>query len=377
MQPIPFNKPFIVGHELEYIREAVQSGHLAGDGLFTRRCHRFFEERYGMHKALLTHSCTAALEMAALLLDIKEGDEVIAPSFAFVSTANAFALRGAKMVFADSCAGHPNIDPAEVEKLIGPKTRAIVLIHYAGMACDMDFFLRLSKQYRIPLVEDAAHAIESTWKGVQQLGTIGSLGAFSFHETKNVIAGEGGLLSVNDRELIPRSEIIREKGTNRPAFFRGETDRYEWVDLGSSFLPSELTAAFLYAQLEKLGEIQEKRIANWNFYQQALAPLEKAGKISLPELPQGASNNAHIFYVVCRSPEERMRLLSGLREKDIHAVFHYQSLHRSRYFSAKHDGRELPNADRFSDCLLRLPLFWSITQDEQEYIVETINQVYR
>lgn len=365
---IPFNKPFLIGNELDYIRRAVESGQLAGNGVFTKQAEQFFEKRYGMPRALLTSSCTDALEMVALLLDIQPGDEVIAPSFAFVSTVNAFVLRGAKIVFADSCADHPNIDASKVEALITPRTKALVCVHYAGMACDMGALLALAKKYQFDIVEDAAHAIESTWNG-KQLGTIGRFGTFSFHETKNVISGEGGLLSVNNAADVARAEIIRDKGTNRQAFSRGETDKYEWVDLGSSFLPSEITAAFLCAQLEQIDTIQLHRLALWELYARALQPLEKTGHIELPKIPKGASNNAHIFYVVCPSAKKRQALLSWLRKKEIHAVFHYQSLHCSPYYRDKHDGRALPNADRYSDCLLRLPLYHELDGTAQGKVV--------
>ncbi len=368
---IPFNKPFLIGNELDYIRQAVESGHLAGDGIFTSRCHEFFMERYGMRNPLLTTSCTDALELSALLLNIAPGDEVIAPSFAFVSTVNAFTLRGARIVFADSCTDHPNLDARKVEELITPRTKAVVCVHYAGMACDMDTLVGLAAKHNIALVEDAAHAIESTWRG-RQLGTIGTFGAFSFHETKNIIAGEGGLLSVNDERYFARAEILREKGTNRSAFFRGETDKYEWVDIGSSFLPSELTAAFLYAQLEQIARIQEKRIKLWKQYAESLEPLAGAGHVQLSCLPAHASVNGHLYYVVCSSKEARGTLLAALRAKGIHAVFHYQALHRSPYYHDKHDGRELPNADRYTDCLLRLPLFYGLTAAEQEYIIAVL-----
>lgn len=353
------------------MRQAVESGHLAGDGAFTKRCHDFFVERYGMRKPLLTTSCTDALELSALLLDIAPGDEVIAPSFAFVSTVNAFALRGAHIVFADSHADHPNLDAGKVEELITPRTKAVICVHYAGMACEMDTLVALTEKHNIALVEDAAHAVESTWKG-RQLGTIGTFGAFSFHETKNIIAGEGGMLSVNADKFFSRAEILREKGTNRSAFFRGETDKYEWIDIGSSFLPSELTAAFLYAQLEQADRIQEKRVGLWNYYAEALKPVADAGHIQLSRIPVHASVNGHLFYLVCNSEESRSALLSALRAKGIHAVFHYQALHRSPYYRNKHDKRELPNADRYSDRLLRLPLFYALTTAEQDYIIAAL-----
>ncbi|MCX6027645.1 MAG: dTDP-4-amino-4,6-dideoxygalactose transaminase, partial [Chloroflexi bacterium] len=295
---IPFNKPYLSGNEIEYIREAVASGKISGDGMFTRKCQRFFEERYGFGKSLLTTSCTDALEMAAILCDLQAGDEVIAPSYTFVSTVNAFVLRGAKIVFADSEATTPNIDVAQLESLITPRTRVIVPVHYAGMACDMDPILDLARRRDLFVVEDAAQAIQSFYKG-RPLGSLGTFGAFSFHETKNIISGEGGMLTINDERFVPRAEIIREKGTNRSAFFRGEVDKYSWVDIGSSFLPSDIVAAFLYAQLENLEAIQARRLALWRLYAELLAPLETDGLLQRPVLPPYATNCAHMFYVVC------------------------------------------------------------------------------
>lgn len=372
---IPFNKPFLTGKELDYIREAVSSGKISGDGMFTKKCHQFFEQHYGFPKCLLTTSGTDALELAALLLNIQPGDEVIMPSYTFVSTANAFVLRGAHIVFADSYATHPGVDPAGLESLITPKTRAIVVVHYAGVACDMDAIVHIAKTHHLWLVEDAAQAIDSFYKG-RPLGSFGHLAAFSFHETKNIQCGEGGLLVVNDPEMFQRAEIIREKGTNRSSFFRGEVDKYGWVDIGSSFLPSEVTAAFLFAQLENLSQIQERRTSLWMHYRQRLDSLSRAGLFSLPLVPEYATNNGHMFYLVCRSGGERNGLIAYLKQKGILAVFHYLSLHRSAFYSEKHDGRSLPHSDWFSDTLVRLPLFYELATDTQDKVIEAIKEFY-
>lgn len=368
---IPFGKPFLHGRELVYIAEAVASGHISGDGAFTARCHRFFEERYGFLKGLLTTSCTDALEMCALLLQVGPGDEVIMPSYTFVSTANAFALRGARIVFADSSESHPNIDADGIEELITPRTRAIVVVHYAGNACEMEKILALAGRYGLPVVEDAAQAIDSYFAG-KPLGSLGTMSTFSFHETKNVISGEGGLLVLNESEYVKRAEIIRDKGTNRSAFFRGEVDKYGWVDLGSSFLPADTVAAYLFAQLEHLDIIQSRRKAIWHRYWTNLSGELARFGVDEPKLPSWASNNAHIFYLVCRDINQRIALIGGLREDGIHAVFHYMSLHSSPYFHAKHDGRVLRNSDRFSDCLVRLPLFFELTDEQVDYICERV-----
>ena len=297
---IPFNKPYFTGKETDYIKEAVALGKISGNGCFTQKCHHFFEERYGFRKCLLTTSCTDALEMAALLCDIKPGDEVIVPSYTFVSSALAFVRAGAKIVFADSQKSHPNINVNVLEPLITSKTKAVVPVHYAGVACDMNEMMSLAKDYNLIVVEDAAQAIDSYY-GNHPLGSIGHLATFSFHETKNIISGEGGMLVVNDERLIRRAEIIWEKGTNRAEFFRGEVNKYNWVDIGSSFLPSEITSAFLYAQLEHLDDIQSKRIELWNYYYNKLKPLEDAQLCQLPIIPDYASNNAHIFYLILHS----------------------------------------------------------------------------
>jgi dTDP-4-amino-4,6-dideoxygalactose transaminase len=365
MNQISFNKIFITGNETAYMAEAMASGKIAGDGKFTRKCQEFFERKYGFRKCLLTTSCTDALEMAALLLNIQPGDEVIIPSYTFVSTANAFILRGAKVVFADSNNREPNLDPSAIEKLITPRTKAIVVVHYAGVACDMDIIMELAEKNGLFVIEDAAQAIDSFYKG-RPLGSIGHLSAFSFHETKNIICGEGGMLVINDERFMERAEIIREKGTNRSAFLRGEKDRYEWVDAGSSFLPSDLLSAFLFAQLESLETIQQKRREITELYLHLLKPLQDKGKLVLPCVPAYATNNASVFYVLCKSREQRQMLIDGLKAQGISAVFHYLCLHRSKYYSTRHDGRQLPNSDRYTECLLRLPLYTELSATDVE-----------
>lgn len=369
---IPFNKPYLHGRELVYIAQSVASGKISGDGIFTKKCHDFFERKYNFKKALLTTSCTDALEMTAILLNVKEGDEVILPSFTFVSTANAFALRGAKLVFADSYEDNPNIDPAQIEALITPRTKAIVVVHYAGVACDMGRIMAIADAAGIPVVEDAAQAIDSYYND-KPLGSIGKLGAFSFHETKNIISGEGGLLAINDSSLMQRAEIIREKGTNRSAFFRGEVNKYGWVDIGSSFLPSDIIAAYLYAQLENIDLIQARRIAIWQTYYDALLPFVKqTGRFTLPSLPQYATNNAHMFYLVCDSIETRTELITYMKSRGVHAVFHYLSLHKSDFFADKHDGRDLKNSDHFTDCIVRLPMFFELNDSDVLRVIDSV-----
>ena len=373
---IPFNKPFLTGKELEYMRDAVASGKISGNGEFSRKCQRFFEGKYGFRKCLLTTSCTDALEMCAILSGVGPGDEVIVPSYTFVSSALAFVRQGAKIVFADSCADNPNLDPDRLETLITPRTRVIVPVHYAGVACDMDRIMEVARRHDLIVVEDAAQAIDSYYKG-RPLGGIGHLAAFSFHETKNVIAGEGGLLVVNDERFVRRAEIIWEKGTNRAEFFRGEVNKYGWVDTGSSFLPSEITAAFLWAQLECMERIQSNRKRLWEAYFKALQPLADRGCFTLPDIPYYATNNAHMFYLVCRSLEERTALITRLKEADILAVFHYLSLHASPYYAPRHDGRDLPHCDRFADCLVRLPMYYELTESEVGEICSVIANFYR
>ena len=374
---IPFNKPYLTGKELHYIYDAVYSGKISGNGKYTRRCHDFFQQRYGFNKCLLTTSCTDALEMASILLNIREGDEVILPSYTFVSTANAFALHGARLVFTDSRADHPGIDEDRIEPLITEKTKAIVVVHYAGMAVDMDRITRLADRYNLYVVEDAAQAIDSYYinrnNKKQPLGSIGHLAAFSFHETKNIISGEGGMLVVNDPDMEKRAEIIWEKGTNRSEFFRGEVDKYGWVDIGSSFLPSDMVAAFLYAQLEHLEEIQHKRRTLWDTYYQNLQ-LTGSGKFALPQIPPHATNNAHLFYLVCDSAETRENLIAFLKEHQVQAVFHYLSLHKSPYYKDKYQGGELPNSDLYSDRLVRLPFYNELTVDQIRRITGLITE---
>ncbi len=377
LMKIPFNKPYFTGNETTYIQEAVASGKISGDGIFTEKCHKFFEERFGFQKVLLTTSCTDALEMAALLIDIHPGDEVIMPSYTFVSTSNAFVLRGAKIVFADSRDDHPGLDEDEIEKLVSKKTKAIVVVHYAGVACDMDKIIALADKHKLFVIEDAAQAIDSYYKG-KPLGSIGHLAAFSFHETKNIISGEGGLLVINDPQFNNRAEIIREKGTNRSAFFRGEVDKYGWVDLGSSFLPSDIIAAFLFAQLENLTDIQKRRGALWKKYDKAFRGiLDSEYNFQLPFIPAFATNNAHMYYMVCPSKKERKALLNHLKEKGILAVFHYLSLHKSKFYSKKYDGGDLPISDNYSDCLIRLPLFYELAEKNQDFIINSILELYQ
>lgn len=372
---IPFNKPFLTGKEAHYLYRAVYSGKISGNGMFTKKCQEFFENKYGFKKCLLTTSCTDALEMAALLCDIREGDEVIVPSYTFVSSALAFVREGAKIVFADSGKDNPNLDAGRLEKLITPRTKVIVPVHYAGVACDMDKIMALAERYHLLVVEDSAQGIDAYYKG-RPLGSIGHLAAFSFHETKNIISGEGGLLVVNDERFIRRAEIIWEKGTNRSEFFRGEVNKYGWVDTGSSFLPSEIIAAFLFAQLENLDMIQDKRKKLWNRYYEGLRELEEKGMLRLPAIPAYATNNAHMFYVVCRNLEERSELIRFLKERDILAVFHYLSLHKSTYYTSKYEGEELPECDRYADCLVRLPMFYELEEEQIGRIIETIKDYF-
>jgi len=373
---IPFNKPYLTGKETTYIQQAVASCKISGDGHFTNRCHKFFEQRFGFKKVLLTTSCTDALEMAALLINITPDDEVIMTGYTFVSTANAFVLRGAKIIFADCEATTPNLDADGIEKLITPKTKAIVAVHYAGIACDMDTICEIAEKYGLFVIEDAAQAIDSYYKG-KPLGSLGHLSAFSFHETKNVISGEGGMLVINDEQFINRAEVIREKGTNRAAFFRGEIDKYGWVDVGSSFLPSDIIAAFLFAQLECLDQIQTRRLWLWKLYNDGLKPLEFEGYIQRPVVPVYATNNAHMYYFVCIDPNVRSRLITELKINEVHAIFHYQPLHTSPFYKSKHDGRELPNVDRFSDCLIRLPLFYELEEEHVNKVVKLIANFFR
>lgn len=376
MPTISFNRPHLSGRELEYAGEAFARGHTAGNGDFTKRCQTFFEERYNLAGCHLTHSCTGALEMAALLAEIEPGDEVIMPSFTFVSTANAFVLRGAKIVFADSRRDHPNLEVEDLDALVTPRTRVVVPVHYGGCACNMDQVQALANRHNLIVIEDAAQAIDSYYRD-RPLGSIGAMAAFSFHETKNIICGEGGMLAVNDIRLRQRAEIIWEKGTNRSAFYRGEIDKYGWVDIGSSFLPSEITAAFLCAQLENLAAIQEKRRRLWDSYLAALQPLAAAGRVQVPVIPPYARHNSHLFFLVCASAGERTALLAWLRARGIEAVFHYQALHASAYYQRQSDGRPLPEADRYSECLLRLPLYFDLSIEDVAKVCEEVEAFYQ
>lgn len=386
----PFNKPHLTGKEAHYMYQAVYNGKLSGNGEFTKRCQHFFEEKYGFRKCLLTTSCTDALEMAALLCELQPGDEVIVPSYTFVSSALAFVREGAKIVFADSMHRNPNIDAEQLESLITPRTRVIVPVHYAGVACDMDTIMDIAARHNLIVVEDAAQAIDSFYISPRTgekrpLGTIGHLSAFSFHETKNIIAGEGGMLGVNDERFVRRAEIIWEKGTNRAEFFRGEVNKYGWVDTGSSFLPSEVVSAFLWAQLEDMDEIQAKRKRLWQAYYDHLSAFlnnyAQQGETNstpfiIPDIPSYATNNAHMFYIVCRNLEERTALIKHLKENGVLAVFHYLSLHSSPYYAPKHDGRVLPECDCYADCLVRLPMYYDLTEAEVAEICKLIGEAY-
>lgn len=374
---INFNKPHLTGKEAHYMYQAVFNCKLSGNGDFTKKCQSFFEQRYGYKKAILTTSGSDALEMAAILCNINPGDEVIVPSYTFVSSALAFVRERAKIVFADSCANNPNIDPDKLEELITPKTKAIVVVHYAGIACDMDKIMDIAHRHGVLVVEDNAQGLDSFYKG-RPLGSIGDLGCISFHETKNITAGgEGGLLTVNDIQYARRAEIIWEKGTNRAEFFRGMVNKYGWVDTGSSFLPSEVNAAFLLAQLEELDTIQNRRKMLWDIYHEELAPLAVNGYFTLPDIPGYATNNAHMFYIVCRNIDERSALISFLKDNGIQACFHYLALHRSEYYTTHYTERpELPNCDRFADCLVRMPMYYELKEDEVKYITGKIKDFY-
>jgi dTDP-4-amino-4,6-dideoxygalactose transaminase len=374
---IPFNKPFVIGAELENIAQAVRDGHLSGDGPFTRRCHRWLEERLGAKRALLTHSCTAALEMAAILCDLEPGDEVIMPSFTFVSTANAFVLRGAVPVFVDVRRDTFNLDEGLAAAAVTPRTKAIVPVHYAGVACEMDALMALARDRGLLVVEDAAQGVLAGYKG-RMLGSIGHLGCLSFHETKNVISGEGGALLVNDERLVARAEVIREKGTNRAQFFRGEVDKYSWVDIGSSYLPSELVGAFLWAQLEQAEAINAKRIGLCAAYRKGLEPLAQRGALALPKRePAGVTPNGHMFYLLVKDLATRSRLIAHLKARGIHSVFHYVPLHSSP--AGRKFGRAagpMAVTDDVSARLLRLPLYHDLTESEVADIVAAIAEFF-
>ena len=374
---IGFNKPFIVGKELYYIAQAVQNGHLSGDGPFTKKCNAWLETHFCAKKVLLTHSCTAALEMAAILCDIKPGDEFIVPSYTFVSTVNAFVLRGGIPRFVDIRPDTMNMDESLVEAAITPKTKVIVPVHYAGVGCDMDAIMDIARRHNLLVVEDAAQGVCATYKG-KYLGTIGHLGCYSFHETKNFISGEGGALVINDERFFERAEIIREKGTNRSQFFRGMVDKYTWVDIGSSYLPSEMIAAFLYAQLEESDKITEKRLSIWNKYHECLGPLEVAGLLRCPIIPSYSGHNAHMYYILLKDLDERTRLIKFLKEADIHPVFHYVPLHNAPKGVEVCGGKvpSLPLTEEYADRLLRLPCYYELTLDQVERICRTIAEFF-
>jgi dTDP-4-amino-4,6-dideoxygalactose transaminase len=371
MKIIPFNKPHLTGKETHYLYDSVNSGHISGNGIFTKKCHKFFEDMLGSKKVLLTTSCTDALEMSAILCNIQKGDQVIIPSYTFVSTALAFVREGAEIIFADSKENSPCIDESKIEALITDKTKVIVVVHYAGIACDMDIIMELAYKYNLIVIEDAAQAIDSYYKG-KPLGSIGHLGAFSFHETKNLQCGEGGLLSINDPQFVNRAEVIWEKGTNRAEFFRGEINKYGWVDIGSSFLPSDYVAGFLYAQLEMMEDIQSKRKSIWDKYNDLLKPLEAKGFVKLPVIPSYASNNAHMYYIICNSLDQRSQLIAHLKSKDVFAVFHYLSLHKSKYYIKKYKGIDLVNSDNYENTLLRLPLYYDLSIEEVEFVAKQV-----
>lgn len=374
---ITFNKPPYTGNEDHYVVQAMRSDKMSGDGPFTKRCHTWFESNLPCKKALLTPSCTAALEMAAILVDIQPGDEVIMPSYTFVSTANAFVLRGAKIVFVDIRPDTMNIDETKIEAAITNKTKAIVPVHYAGISCEMDTIMDIAQRHNVCVIEDAAQGVMSTYKG-KALGTIGHLGAFSFHETKNYTSGgEGGLLIINDDKFKERAEIIREKGTNRSQFFRGMVDKYSWVDIGSSYLPSDIQAAYLWGQLEKVDEINNNRIASWSYYYEQLQPFQAAGKIQLPDVPDSCVHNAHMFYIKVQDIEVRTQLIEHLKNNDIMAVFHYIPLHSSvagKNLGIFYGEDEFTTSE--SEKLVRLPMWYGMKKEQLNKVTSLINSFF-
>jgi len=372
---IRFNKKYTAKNEAKYIKDVLSLDIQSGDGKYTNLCYPILNIGARNSTPYLTTSCTHSLEMAALLLDIQQGDEVIMPSFTFVSTANAFLLRGAKIIFCDSQKQNPNLDINHVESLITSKTKAVVPVHYAGIACQMDELISLAKKHNFKIIEDAAQGIGATYKD-KPLGTIGDIGCLSFHDTKNISCGEGGAIFINDNSLKLPAEIIREKGTNRAAFFRGEIDKYGWKSLGSSYLLSDILAAKLLSQLEELETITHLRKKRWETYYDAFTNLEKQGKCSLPDLPNYADHNGHLFYLVCNNITERQNLIHHLKKNNIQSAFHYLSLHRSDYFSHQYHGDELPYSDRFTDCLLRVPLHSSLSKKNQELVIQSLTKFY-
>lgn len=377
MQKISFNVPPVAGTEMTFIMEAINSHKICGDGYFTKKCSEWFEQHSGAPKVLLTTSCTHAIEMAAILSDIQAGDEVIMPSYTFVSTANAFALRGAKIVFVDIRPDTMNIDEKLIEDAVTERTKAITVVHYAGVSCEMNAICEIAKRYNLKIIEDAAQGVMSQYKG-KALGTIGDYGCYSFHETKNYSMGEGGALLIKNRDKVQEAEIIREKGTNRSQFFRGEIDKYTWVDIGSSYLPSELNAAYLWAQLEKAQDIYDDRMRSWNLYYELLKDLKEKGRIELPVIPEGCIHNAHMFYIKTQNETERARLIQYLKERGIHAVFHYIPLHTAsagKRFGIFHGEDNYTTKE--SERLLRLPMFYGLKGTEVEYVTEVIHEFYR
>lgn len=373
---IPFSSVYLDQNDEECILDCMRTAKIGGMGPYSEKCLRFFKTKYGFNYSVLTPSCTDALEMSSILLDFSNDDEIIIPSFSFVSSALPFALRNAHIVFADSMANNPNIDLDRIENLITSKTKAVLVVHYGGYACDINKLISICKKYNLFIIEDAAHCINSFYDS-KPLGSFGDFGVFSFHETKNISCGEGGLLVVNNTGYFERAEIIRDKGTNRSDFFLGKVDKYSWVDVGSSFVLSDILAALLYAQLRKIQEIQTHRLTVWNTYKTELEQLEEKGKCRITHVPEFATNNAHLFYIICKNHKERSKLLSYLQIYGINASFHYQSLHSSKYFKAKHDGRELPNSEKYSNCLLRLPISANMGIPEAEFVVKHVLSFYK
>ena len=372
-ETIPFNIPYHTGKETIYIADCIKRGKTCGNGEYTNRCQNYFARTLGSLKCMMTTSCTDSLEMAAMLAGISYGEEVIVPSYTFVSTALAFARQGATIVFADSRTDNPDIDAEKIESLITPRTRAIVPVHYAGIACDMDRIMEIAERHGLLVIEDAAQGIDSSYKG-RPLGSIGHMACFSFHETKNIQCGEGGLLAINHPDYVKRAEILWEKGTNRQEFFRGEVNKYGWVDLGSSFLPADYVCAFLWAQLEELESIQGKRKKLWEHYDSRLRGIKG---LQCPEIPGYATNNAHAYFVICDTPDRRTRLIERLKRDGIHAVFHYLSLHKSEFArKSGWDTAVLPEADKYTDCLLRLPMFHDLTHEDVDRVCDTIINFY-
>lgn len=374
---IPFNRPFLAGKELYYVAQAVLSGHTAGDGLFTKKCQTLLEEKFRAKKVLLTHSCTAALEMAAILCEVSAGDEVILPSFTFVSTANAFCLRGAKPIFVDIQQDTLNIDVTQIEDAITEQTKVVVPVHYAGIGCEMDAIMDIAGRHNVYVVEDAAQGVNARYRD-KYLGTIGDIGTYSFHETKNYICGEGGAIVLNNEKFIERAEIIREKGTNRSKFFRGEVDKYTWVDIGSSFLPSDILAAFLYAQLENMEQINKRRGEHFDYYYKALIPLVNDGKLRLPYVASECQSNSHLFYIILQDENTRNALMNHLKSNGILAVFHYIPLHLSQVGrSMGYVEGQFPVTESMSGRLLRLPFYHDMKQEEQAEVVNEIKYFFK